>query len=51
MKVNERYRYRVTVIGRNEKILRDLIAAFMKEFARRKENKGLTIYTDCNRMD
>ena len=51
VKVNDRYRYRVTVIGRNEKILRDLIAAFMKEFARRKENKGLTIYTDCNRMD
>ena len=51
VKVNDRYRYRITVIGRNEKPLRDLIAAYMKEFARRKENKGLTIYTDCNRMD
>ena len=51
MKVNNRYRYRVTVIGRNEKILRDLIAAFMKEFARRKENRNMNIFTDCNRMD
>lgn len=51
VKVNNRYRYRITVIGRNEKILRDLIAAFMKEFARRKENRNMNIYTDCNRMD
>ena len=51
VKVNDRYRYRITVIGRNDKSLRELIAAYMKEFARRKENKGLTIYTDCNRMD
>ena len=51
VKVNNRYRYRVTVIGRNEKILRDLIAAFMKEFARRKENRNMNIFTDCNRMD
>jgi primosomal protein N' (replication factor Y) len=51
VKVNDRYRYRITVIGRNEKILRDLIAAFMKEFSGRRENKGLTIYTDCNRME
>jgi len=51
VKVNNRYRYRVTVIGRNEKLLRDLIAAFMKEFARRKENRNMGIFTDCNRMD
>ena len=51
VKVNNRYRYRITVIGRNEKILRDLIAAFMKEFTRRKENRNMNIFTDCNRMD
>ena len=51
VKVNNRYRYRVTVIGRNDKILRGLLAAFMKEFARRPEHKGLHIYTDCNLMD
>lgn len=51
VKVNDRYRYRITLIGRNEKILRDLIAAYMKAFSTRKENKGLAIFTDCNRMD
>lgn len=40
VKVNNRYRYRVTVIGRNDKILRGLLAAFMKEFARRPETRG-----------
>lgn len=51
VKVNNRFRYRITVIGRNEKTLRELLAAFMKEFGRRSENRGMSIYTDCNRMD
>lgn len=51
VKVNNRYRYRITVIGKNEKIFRDLLSSFMKEFARRKENRHMNIYTDCNRMD
>ena len=51
VKVNNRYRYRVTVIGRNDKTLRGLLSAFMKEFSRRPEHKALHIYTDCNLMD
>ena len=50
-KVNDRYRYRVTVIGRNDKVLRGLLAAFMKAFSKRGENRGMQIYTDCNLMD
>ena len=51
VKVNDRYRYRVTVIGRNDKVLRGLLAAFMKAFSKRGENRGMQIYTDCNLMD
>jgi primosomal protein N' (replication factor Y) len=51
VKVNDLYRYRTTVIGRNEKPLRDLLAHMMREFARRKENRNMHIYTDCNLMD
>jgi primosomal protein N' (replication factor Y) len=51
VRVNDRFRYRITIIGKNDKVLRDLIAAYMKEFARRRENKNLHIFTDCNRMD
>ena len=51
VKVNDRYRYRVTVIGRNDKTLRGLLAAFMKAFSKRGENRSMQIYTDCNLMD
>ncbi|MBO4854569.1 MAG: primosomal protein N' [Oscillospiraceae bacterium] len=51
VRVNNRYRYRLTVVGQNSKPLRELIAAFLKEFAGRKENRGMHIFADCNRMD
>ena len=51
VKVNNRYRYRITVVGRNEKPLRELIAAYMRAFAQRSENRELGIFTDCNLMD
>ena len=51
LKVNNRYRYRITVVGRNEKPLRDLLAGYMRAFAQRGENRGLSVFTDCNLMD
>ena len=51
LKVNHRYRYRLTLIGHNDKATRELLSAYMKEFARRGENRGMNIYTDCNLMD
>lgn len=51
VRVNDRYRYRVMVIGRNDKTLRALLAAFMKEFSKRGENRNMQIYTDHNLMD
>ena len=51
VRVNDRYRYRLTVIGRNDKLLRGLLSAFMKAFSKRGENRNMQIYTDCNLMD
>ena len=51
VKVNNRYRYRITVVGRNEKPLRDLLAGYMRAFAQRSENRNLNIFTDCNLME
>lgn len=51
VKVNNRYRYRLTLIGHNDKATRELLSSYMKEFARRSENRGMNIYTDCNLMD
>lgn len=50
-RVNLRYRYRITVAGKNDKTLRDLLAAYMAAFAQRRENRGLHVYADCNLMD
>ena len=41
----------MTVVGRNDKVLRGLLSAFMKEFSKRGENRNMQIYTDCNLMD
>ena len=51
VKVNNRYRYRITVVGQNEKPLRQLLAAYMKAFARRPEHRNMAVHTDCNLMD
>ena len=51
LKISDRYRYRLTLIGHNDKKTRELLSAYMKEFARRGENRGMNIYTDCNLMD
>ena len=51
VKVNDRYRYRVTLSGRNDTVLRGVVSSFLKEFARRKENRKMAIFADCNLMD
>ena len=51
VKVNNRYRYRILVIGRGDKNLRRLLAAYMQEFAGRPEHRGMHIFTDYNLMD
>ena len=51
VKINNRYRYRVTVVGKNDKTLRQVIAAYLRSFAQRSENRHLQIHADCNLMN
>ncbi len=51
VKVNNRFRYRITVVGKCSAPVRRLLAAYMKEFAKRKENRTLHIFAECNRMN
>lgn len=51
VKVNNRYRYRVLLTGKNNQSVRGLIASMMREFAMKKENRGMNLYTDCNIAD
>ena len=51
LKVNNRYRYRVTLVGKNEKALRERISWLLKEFANDRAPRGLNIFVDCNTLE
>lgn len=51
LKVNNNYRYRVTLVGKNDRTTRELIAAAIKHFSTQRENRKLHIFADCNMVD
>ncbi|MCI2058753.1 MAG: primosomal protein N' [Oscillibacter sp.] len=51
VKVNNRFRYRVLLVGKNSRAARECISRTLKEFAVRRENRGLSIFADCNAPD
>lgn len=51
VKVNGRFRYRITVVGRCSGAVRRLLSAYMKEFAQRPENRNMNIFAEYNRMN
>ena len=50
-KVNNRYRYRVTVSGKNCKELRALLAHLVRSAQQDKENRGVSVFADMNPLD
>ena len=51
LKLNNRFRYRLLLVGKNDKTTRDRISWLLKEFANDRANRGLNIFVDCNPMD
>lgn len=51
VKVNNRYRYHLTLSCANNKTVRGLIEFLLKDFAQDKNNKGVSIYADVNAFD
>ena len=51
VKVNNRYRYRVFWIGKNDHTTRELISYYIRAFHQKKENRGMNIFADCNAED
>ena len=51
VRLNNRYRYRVTLRCRNNKMIRDLIAHVIRKVSEKKEYRGVTIYADIDPMD
>ncbi len=51
LKINNRFRYRVFLSGKNDKPTRDRVAWLLREFGKRRQNRGLNLFVDCNAMD
>lgn len=47
-KVNNRYRYRLTLGAKNSRPLRQMVADYMKQFSRDRQNRGVTVFADVN---
>ena len=48
LKVNNRYRYRLTLTGRNDRPTRELIAHLLRAAHRDRENRGVSVYADLD---
>ena len=48
LKVNNRYRYRCLLVGRNDKAAREHISWLLKQFAANRANRGMNLFVDCN---
>ena len=50
-KVNNRFRHRLTLAGKNSKELRNLVAHLVRETQHDKENRGVSVFADMNPLD
>lgn len=47
-RINNRFRYRVSVLGVNDRRMRDTIAHTVREFSRDARNRGVSVYADTD---
>jgi len=48
LKVNNRYRYRVLLMGKNDKETREAVSGLLRAFAGNSANRGFNIFAECN---
>ena len=51
VKVNNRFRYRCTLVGKNDKTTREMLAWLQKDFAKDSTNRGMNLFVDHNAAD
>ena len=51
VKVNNRYRYRLFWVGRNDHRTREIISHYVRAFHKKSENRGMNLFVDCNAAD
>ena len=50
-KVNNRYRYKLTLQLENRRAVRDIIYGVMREFSNDRENRKLAVFADADPLD
>ena len=48
LKVNNRYRYRILLVGKNNKETREEIGGLLRAFAGNGANRGFNLFAECN---
>ena len=48
LKVNNRYRYRCLLVGRNDRSTREAVSRLLKQFAGERAYRGTNLFVDCN---
>ena len=51
VKVNNRFRYRCTLVGKNDQATREMLAWLQKDFAKDSANRGMNLFVDHNAAD
>ena len=51
VKVNNRFRYRCTLVEKNDKATREMLAWLQKDFAKDSANRGMNLFVDHNAAD
>lgn len=51
VKLNNRYRYRCLLVGRNDAAARAHIRALLRDFAADRANRGIHLFAECNSME
>lgn len=49
--MNNRFRYRCTLVGKNDKATREMLAWLQKDFAKDSANRGMNLFVDHNAAD
>ena len=50
-KLNNRFRYRVLLVGKNNTVTRGYVSWILKTFGKDRANRGLNIFVDCNTLE
>ncbi len=48
LKINNRYRYHITLYGHTDSVIRRMVSSLLRQFSKDKHNRGVTLYADLH---